>query len=229
MPANTRDRGRAASHTALIVCDITEFHEEIEQALVQIGYKAVTGDADAVDFEQSLKKYKPSVVIVSLSDPDPEALANLREFSHPLKYAVVWYGDAGEVAAESAAALAANGILFHPSDIEQMTTVLELAAGHAEYIWGLKNEVAKLQDDLETRKFVDRARGIVMQQMNLTEEEAYHLLRRESRRQRKPMKEVSQAVIMAQGFLAGGKTGGVGLGRDNREEEGEEASDEAES
>ena len=220
MPANTRER-RVASHTAMIVCDSPEFHEEIEHGLVQVGYKAVTADADSVDFEQALKKFKPSVVIVSLSDPDPEALANLREFSSQLKYSTIWYGEPGELALDGAEALGAHGILFPPCDTDELATVLGLSASHAETMWELQNEIAKLQDDLETRKFVDRARGIVMQQMGLTEEEAYHLLRRESRRQRKPMKEVSQAVIMAQGFLAGGK-GSLGMSREDRDDEPQE-------
>lgn len=204
MPGNARERV-TSSPTALIVCDMPEFHEEIEHGLVQIGYKAVTADSNAVDFEQILKKTKPAVLVVSLSEPDPSALANLRQYSDTLKYSILWYGDASEETEEGARAIGATGILFHPSTTEQLKTVIGFSAAQAAQNWDFQEQIAKLSDDLETRKLVDRARGIVMQQMNLSEEEAYHLLRRESRRQRKPMKEISQAVIMAQGFLASGR------------------------
>jgi response regulator NasT len=212
MPANPRDpRPAPPLHTALVVCDTPEYQEEIERALVQIEFKVINVDADSVDFTPALRKFKPTAVFVAVSDPDPEMLTALRAVSDELRYSLIWYGDASELSAESAEALGAHGILFHPADLDQVATVLQLAAARAETLRELKTTIAKLQEDLETRKFVDRARGIIMQQMSLTEEEAYHLLRRESRRQRKPMKEVAQADIMSQGILAG-MSRGTGFG-----------------
>jgi uroporphyrinogen-III synthase len=61
----------------------------------------------------------------------------------------------------------------------------------------LESEVTSLSDQLETRKVVERAKGILQREMNLSEEEAYHALRRQSRQRRKPMKEVAEAVLLA--------------------------------
>jgi len=63
-------------------------------------------------------------------------------------------------------------------------------------------EAQKLKDDLESRKMVERAKGILMRMHSLTEEEAYLRLRGESRRMRKPMRDLAHAIIMAEQLRA---------------------------
>ena len=60
----------------------------------------------------------------------------------------------------------------------------------------LENEKSVLSDQLETRKVVERAKGILQRNMAISEEEAYLTLQRESRQRRKSMKEVADAVIL---------------------------------
>ena len=55
-----------------------------------------------------------------------------------------------------------------------------------------------MKRQLETRKLVERAKGILQQRHSLTEEEAYLRLRNESRRLRRPMKELAEAIILAE-------------------------------
>ena len=62
----------------------------------------------------------------------------------------------------------------------------------------LMEETLEMKRQLETRKLVERAKGILQQRHNLTEEEAYLRLRNESRRLRRPMKELAEAIILAE-------------------------------
>lgn len=61
----------------------------------------------------------------------------------------------------------------------------------------LTEEAAEIKRQLETRKVVERAKGILQRRQNLTEEEAYLRMRNESRRLRRPMKELADAIILA--------------------------------
>jgi AmiR/NasT family two-component response regulator len=61
----------------------------------------------------------------------------------------------------------------------------------------LEEKSSQLSDELETRKVVERAKGILQHGARLSEEEAYLNLRRQSRQQRKSMKEVAEAIISA--------------------------------
>ena len=61
----------------------------------------------------------------------------------------------------------------------------------------LDSQVADLTDKLETRKLLERAKGILQRDLRLTEEEAYLPLQRESRRRRTAMKQVAEAVVLS--------------------------------
>jgi GAF domain-containing protein len=62
----------------------------------------------------------------------------------------------------------------------------------------LEKDVSELGEQLEARKIVERAKGILQKDLQIAEGEAYCLLRRESRQRRKPMKEIARAVVLAQ-------------------------------
>jgi GAF domain-containing protein len=63
----------------------------------------------------------------------------------------------------------------------------------------LENENSDLLCQLETRKVVERGKGILQRELGLTEEEAYLTLQRQSRQTRRPMKEIAQAIILSDG------------------------------
>jgi len=62
----------------------------------------------------------------------------------------------------------------------------------------LAEESADMKRQLETRKVVERAKGILQRQLSLTEEDAYLRMRNESRRLRRPMKDLAEAIILAE-------------------------------
>jgi uroporphyrinogen-III synthase len=91
-----------------------------------------------------------------------------------------------------------------PDEIALVTFVGE-QMGAAIARWTLEEKNAKLQEEalearrqLEVRKIVERAKGILQHRQGLTEEEAYLRLRNESRRLRRPMKELAEAIILAE-------------------------------
>jgi response regulator NasT len=61
----------------------------------------------------------------------------------------------------------------------------------------VEKQVGDLEEALETRKFVDRAKGILMDSQDLTEAEAFRRIQKMSMNTRKPMKDVAEAVILA--------------------------------
>lgn len=91
-----------------------------------------------------------------------------------------------------------------PEEIALATFVGEQMGGAIEKA-RLRDENGRLQAEaldmkrqLETRKVVERAKGILQHRAGLTEEEAYLRLRNESRRARRPMKEIAEAIILAE-------------------------------
>jgi signal transduction protein with GAF and PtsI domain len=91
-----------------------------------------------------------------------------------------------------------------PDEIALLTFVGEQMGGAisksvlAEENARLMEETLEMRRQLETRKVVERAKGILQQRYSLTEEDAYLRLRNESRRLRRPMKELAEAIILAE-------------------------------
>jgi uroporphyrinogen-III synthase len=91
-----------------------------------------------------------------------------------------------------------------PDEIALLTFVGEQMGGAlsksrlAEENARLMEETLEMKRQLETRKLVERAKGILQQRQSLTEEEAYLRLRNESRRLRRPMRELAEAIILSE-------------------------------
>lgn len=85
---------------------------------------------------------------------------------------------------------------FTKSDVELLTTVANQAAVAIENT-ELLVKTKIIQEELEARKKIERAKGILMREQNLDEEQAYSLIRKASMNKRAPMKEIAEAIILA--------------------------------
>jgi len=85
---------------------------------------------------------------------------------------------------------------FTPTEINVLTSVANQAAIAIENT-ELMVKTKVIQEELETRKAVERAKGILMKQEGLAEEEAFRKIQKYSMDRRKPMKEVAEAIIVA--------------------------------
>jgi uroporphyrinogen-III synthase len=75
----------------------------------------------------------------------------------------------------------------------------------------LQEESLEIRRQLEARKLIERAKGILQSRYNLTEEDAYLRLRGESRRLRRPMRDLAEAIILAQDVITSGPEGPLPL------------------
>ena len=82
-----------------------------------------------------------------------------------------------------------------PFTIDDLIPAIEIATTRHTQMIALQNEVADLTERLETRKLVDRAKGILMQAMKLSEPDAFKWIQRTAMDKRVSMKQVAEAVI----------------------------------
>ncbi len=83
-----------------------------------------------------------------------------------------------------------------PREIQLISTIGFLVGAEIEMA-RLEGEVSQLAGQLETRKLVERAKGLLQRDLGLTEEEAYLALQRQSRQRRRTMKEVAEAIVLS--------------------------------
>jgi uroporphyrinogen-III synthase len=67
----------------------------------------------------------------------------------------------------------------------------------------MEYEKTQLADQLETRKVMERAKGILQRELNLSEEDAYLMLQKQSRQKRKPLREIAEAIILMEELKRG--------------------------
>ena len=87
--------------------------------------------------------------------------------------------------------------IYSPRDIKLLATAGILAGAEIE-LARLESENSCLSEQLETRKLVERAKGILQRDLGLTEEQAYLAIQRQSRQKRMPMKEVAEAIVLSE-------------------------------
>ena len=86
--------------------------------------------------------------------------------------------------------------MFSPRDVRLLSTMGFLAGAEIE-VARLETRNSDLSQQLETRKLVERAKGILQRDLDLTEEQAYLTIQRQSRQKRKTMKEVAEAIVLS--------------------------------
>jgi uroporphyrinogen-III synthase len=84
-----------------------------------------------------------------------------------------------------------------PREVQMISTIGFLVGGEIEMA-RLESEKTSLSEQLETRKLVERAKGILQRDLGLTEEQAYKTMQKESRQRRKSMREIAEAVILSE-------------------------------
>lgn len=87
--------------------------------------------------------------------------------------------------------------IHSPRDIRLLSTVGSLAGAEIE-LARLETQNSDLSLQLETRKLVERAKGILQRDLGLTEEQAYLSIQRQSRQKRKTMKEIAEAIVLSE-------------------------------
>jgi two-component system, response regulator PdtaR len=89
------------------------------------------------------------------------------------------------------------GYLVKPFRESNLAPAIEVTLARFEEFQAMRKEVDDLKDNLETRKIVDRAKGILMTTQGLTEQDAFRRIQKMSMNTRRPMKEIAEAIVLA--------------------------------
>jgi uroporphyrinogen-III synthase len=97
--------------------------------------------------------------------------------------------------------------VFRKREIRLISTVGFLVGAEIEMA-RLEDANLNLSEQLQTRKIVERAKGILQRELGLTEEQSYLALQRQSRQKRKPMKEIAEAIVLSEEVKGNSRTAG---------------------
>jgi two-component system, response regulator PdtaR len=194
----------AASYRCLIVEDDTYLVMLLRAQLEKLGH-VVVGDASmAAQAQRLFESERPDLVLmdIRLDGADGIELARklLAHRACPI-IIVSAYGDRELV--DRATAAGVFGYLIKPVGTEALSAQIEVAVDRFSEHLRLVAENQALAQTLETRKLVERAKGIMMRRLNLSEPDAHKRLQQESQKRRQSLAELARKIIESEELLGG--------------------------
>ena len=188
----------------LIVEDDTLVGMGLRAQLEKLGHEVVGQASTSAEAKELYRDLRPDITLmdIRLDDTDGIALAAelLKERRTPM-IIVSAYGDRELVDRASAAGV--FGYLIKPVSTEGLQAQIEVAAQRFKAQEQLIAEKDELAQTLEARKLVERAKGVFMKRMNLSEPEAHRRLQQESQKRRISIAELAKRVLESEELLGG--------------------------
>ena len=164
---------------------------DLREMLADAGHKIVGETANGQEAVKLAKELKPDFIIMDVKMPIMDGITAAKiiaadNIAHSQQDIVEKASDAGVIA-----------YLVKPVREEQLFPAMEIAAKRFQEMHKLNLELDKLKESLETRKLLDRAKGILMAAHGMTEQEAYRKMQQFSMAKRISLKELAESIIAA--------------------------------
>jgi two-component system, response regulator PdtaR len=191
--------------TRVIVADDESLiRMDLREMLTNLGYLVVGEVADGRSAVNQARELRPDIVIMDIKMPDMDGIEAAKILTEERIAPVVLlsaYSQRDLV--DRAREAGVTAYLVKPYREEDLTPAIEVALARFREFQELQQQVLDLQTALETRKLVDRAKGILMDKQGLSEAESFRKIQKMSMDNRKPMKDVAEAIILAHQVGAG--------------------------
>ena len=170
----------------------------LEGGLREAGYVNVTRIEDRTGLLARIYAIDPDVILIDLENPSRDELEQMFQVSRAVKRPIAMFVDQSDTASiEASVDAGVSAYIVGNLQKERIKSILDLTISRFNAFARLQSELDRAKSALEERKVIDRAKGILMKAKNLTEEQAYALLRKTAMNENKKIAEVAQAVITA--------------------------------
>lgn len=180
----------------LVVEDETLIRLDIIETLRDAGYNIVGEATNGDEAIERAAELDPDLIVMDVKMPGTDGITAAEQILEEQSPAIVMLTAFSQrdlvERARDAGAMAYVVKPFTPADL---IPAIEIAISRRQQINSLENEIANLAEQFETRKRVDRAKGLLQEKMGLTEPEAFRWIQKTSMNRRLTMREVADAVI----------------------------------
>ena len=174
----------------------------IEEGLREAGYAHVTIVHDVNGIARRIAEVEPDVIVIDLENPNRDMLENMFQLSRAVKRPIAMFVDRSDTASiEAAVDAGVSAYIIDGLRKERVKPILQMAISRFNAFSRMARELEQARDELEGRKVIDRAKGILMKSRGLSEEDAYTLLRKTAMNQNRKLADVAQGLVTAADLL----------------------------
>ncbi|MFD7078367.1 ANTAR domain-containing response regulator [Nocardioides sp. NPDC057577] len=185
-----------ARRTVVIAEDEVLIRMDLKEMLTEEGYHVVGEAGDGKAAIELATEHRPDLVILDVKMPVLDGIAAAEAIARDrIAPVVMLTAFSQRDLVERARDAGAMAYLVKPFNITDLVPAIELAVSRFQELAQLEREVAGLTDRLETRKAVDRAKGILQEGLTLSEPEAFRWIQKTAMDLRLSMRQVAEGVI----------------------------------
>jgi AmiR/NasT family two-component response regulator len=172
---------------------------DIREMLEEAGYVVVGEASDGFDAIEMCKKHLPNIVVMDIKMPLLDGInASKIIIQEGLADGIILlsaYSDTNFI--EKAKDAGVIGYLVKPLDNKSLIPAVEVAMSKSNELKEMKNNMISIEKKLEARKIIEKAKGILMTQQGISEEEAFSMIRNLSMKKRVTMRDIAGIIIMS--------------------------------
>jgi AmiR/NasT family two-component response regulator len=171
---------------------------DLRQMLEELGMSVVGEASDGAQAVEKVRALKPDLAILDVKMPEMDGIEAARVLHEERLAPVILltaYSDSELI--QRAKQAGVYGYIVKPFKQADLTPAIEVALARYQEARELEQQVDDLKETLETRKIIERAKGILMDTYGLREQEAYRRIQVQSMNTRKSMREIAEAIIIA--------------------------------
>lgn len=177
----------------------------IEAGLREAGHSEVTLVDDVTGIAARIAALQPDVIVIDIENPNRDMLENMFQLSRAVKRPIAMFVDRSDTASiEAAVNAGVSAYVVDGLKKERVKPILDMAISRFNAFSRMERELEEARTELESRKTVERAKGILMKSRGLSEQEAYALLRKTAMNQNRKIGDVAQSLVTAAGLLGAG-------------------------
>jgi len=194
----------AATRTVVIAEDEALIRMDLAEMLTDEGYDVVGQAGDGAKAIELAEQLRPDLVILDVKMPVLDGIAAAERIAgQRIAPVVILTAFSQRDLVERARDAGAMAYLVKPFTQGDLVPAIEMAVTRFAEVTLLEQEVADLQDRLETRKAVDRAKSVLQQQLQLSEPEAFRWIQKTAMDLRLSMRQVAEGVVAHGPGIAG--------------------------
>ncbi|AZO64827.1 ANTAR domain-containing response regulator [Mesorhizobium mediterraneum] len=179
----------------------------IEAGLREAGHEQVTVVHDVAGIARRIAEIEPDVIVIDLENPNRDMLENMFQLSRVVKRPIAMFVDRSDQASiEAAVEAGVSAYVVDGLRQERVKPILDMAISRFNAFSRMARELEEARSELEDRKVIDRAKGILMRSRGLSEDAAYALLRKTAMNQNRKISEIAQSLVTAAGLLDPGES-----------------------